>query len=138
MHQLGPACAHRHAQAHALALCRGAPAALSQALALPYLGLGRPCRSAHARAPVRHSSRSPARPLPEPSAYVQRPRPPAPNGRASRAPAPYHGLVVQCIAIQCSALPLALGHNTLGVLRYNPSLPKLYLSQLYCNTIAQT
>ena len=70
MHQLGPACAHRHAQARALASCRGVPAAVSQALARPYRGLGRPYRSAQA------------------CTLAQRPRAQRPPACAPSAPAP--------------------------------------------------
>ena len=51
---------------------------------------------------------------------------------ARPAPAPCRGLAVHCIAIQCPALPLALGHNTLGVLRYNIFSSQAPLLQYTC------
>ena len=136
MHQLGPACAHRHAQARALAPCRGAPAAVLQALARPYRGLGRRCRSSHARAPGHHAA-------PTPSARLACAR----LGRVM-------GLAVHCVAIQISLtppvtiqslswdtiFPLPLNshsHNTIALYRDTISQPTsrllLQYSLVYCN-----
>ena len=135
MHQLGLACVHKHAQARALAPCRGVPAAVSQALAWPYRGLGRSCRSAHAHTPARHVARHAA---PAPSARASALR--ATHLRPTPAPCRGLGCALYCDTMPCLAsCPWSQYTRCIAIqhLQQPSSSIAIHLlpTKLYCNTI---
>ena len=149
MHQLGPACAHRHSQAarscgrvlggfgRVTALgCRIAASRaplLTVSRAMPHVY---PCRAARlSRASVRARAARPARLRLAPARPTQRPVP-------CPAPTPCHGLAVlycdivrPCLTIQLAQLPNSLVTIPLGVLRYKSLLPAFSHNTVQCIAI---